>query len=88
MKNRKEKRGLEPWFYTDLPILLPRKQAAKILGVSTASISRAWKVGDLQKVSIPGSNGEPKGYRVPLSSIEDYAAKNGFRLPWDERKAG
>ena len=88
MQEKNKERGREPWFYIDLPILLSRKQAAKILGISTASVSRAWKAGDLKKVSIPGSNGGPKGYRVPLSSVEDYAERHGFELPWNGRKAG
>jgi hypothetical protein len=90
-KNKKSakspnKQLMQRWPYNPLPVLLCRKQVAAILGTSTRTISRAWECGDLLRVQEAGTKG-PKGYRIPLSSLEDYGRKNGFTFPWMEEDA-
>lgn len=80
------KRLMQRWPYSPLPIILCRKQVAAIFGVDKRTISRAWECGDLQRVQAPGTTGA-KGYRVPLSSVEDYCRKNGCQMPWLEGDA-
>jgi hypothetical protein len=81
--SKKTNDGFEPWFNRNVPALVPRKQVALILNVAPRTISRACDDGDLKRVQAAGTY-TPRGYRITRLSIEDYARKNGFRLPWME----
>jgi hypothetical protein len=83
MATKPNNNRFEPWFNRDVPALVPRKQAALILNVAPDTISEAWRNGELTRVQAPGTT-TPKGYRTTRLSIEDYARKHGFRLPWME----